>query len=77
MLHAYDHTTRLMVDRMVEERLEQAERLRMVRQAGAGGHAWVLRLGCWLLSRVGRLLVIIGRRLEQYGAPRPVSLESA
>jgi hypothetical protein len=76
MLHAYDHTTQLMVNMIMEERLEQAERFRMLRQAGSNRRGWLLRLGCWLLGRAGGLMVTIGRRLQQYEAPQPVTLES-
>ena len=68
---------RVMMDMKVEETLREAETRRMLRQSGIDRRGWLLRQGCWLLCGVGRLLVILGRRLQQYEASQSVSLESA
>jgi hypothetical protein len=63
-----------MAKRVAEEQrqdlLREAETYRLLRQAGIGRPGWSSRQVCWLLSRLGRVLVVLGRRLERYeGSP--------
>jgi hypothetical protein len=48
--------------------LREAETYRLLRQAGLFRPGWLSREVCWLLSRLGHVLVILGRRLERYEA---------
>jgi hypothetical protein len=53
-----------------QDLLREAETYRLLRQAGIGRPSWPSRQVCWLLSRLGHVLVILGRRLERYeGSP--------
>jgi hypothetical protein len=50
--------------------LREAETYRLLRQAGIGRPGWSSRQVRWLLSSLGHVLVILGRRLERYeGSP--------
>ena len=64
-----------MVDMRLEEELRQAETRRLLREAGIDRRGWLARPGCWLLCQVGRLLVALGRRLEQYGLHGSLKLD--
>jgi len=64
-----------MVDMRLEEELCQAETRRLLREAGIDRRGWLARPGCWLLCQVGRLLVALGRRLEQYGLHGSLKLD--
>ena len=68
---------KVMMDMKVEETLREAETRRLLRQASIDRHGWLFRQGCWLLCQAGRLLVILGRRLQEYGTSQSVSLETA
>ena len=48
-----------------EERLRRAEIRRQVREAGVRRRGWLSRQGCWLLCQVGRLLMVVGARLQR------------
>jgi hypothetical protein len=48
--------------------LREAETYRLLRQAEIGRPGWLSRQICWLLSGLGHVLVILGRRLERYEA---------
>lgn len=50
--------------------LRQAERWRLLREAGLVCKISLKRSACWLLCKLGRALVAMGRQLEQYGQPR-------
>jgi hypothetical protein len=52
-----------------------AESCRLLRQADLVRPSRLTRLCCWLLSQLGRSLVAMGRRLEQYGLPPASALE--
>jgi hypothetical protein len=54
-------------------RLRQQAR-RLAHQAGTLQRGWMSRQGCWLLCRLGRLLVALGQRLEQYSVSQPLTL---
>ncbi len=58
--------------RLAEEqrrhRLQEAERHRLLCRAGIARRGWLSGPLCRALARVGRLLVILGRRLERYEA---------
>jgi hypothetical protein len=63
-----------MAKRVAEEQrqdlLREAETYRLLRQAGIHRPGWLSRQICWLLYRLGHVLVILGRRLERYeGSP--------
>ena len=77
MVYVNPYLFKMMMDMKVEETLREAETRRLLRQAGIDRRGWLLRQGCWLLCGVGRLMVILGQRLQQYGASQPVTLESA
>ena len=77
MVHGDPYLFKALMDMKVEETLREAETRRMLRQASIDRRGWLLRQGCGLLCRVGRLLVILGQRLQEYDASQSVSLESA
>jgi hypothetical protein len=77
MIYGDPNLFKVLMDIKVEETLREAETRRSVRQASIDRRGWLLRQGCWLLCQVGRMLVNLGRRLQQYDASPPVSLESA
>jgi hypothetical protein len=54
----------------VAEALRQAEIRRLLHAAGVDTRGWASRQACWLLARLGRLLVALGHRLQQYGSPQ-------
>jgi len=59
----------------LQERRRQIEILGLKRRLDAQGGSWLSRKSCMLLWRLGQLLVMLGKRLEGYGVPRPLSLE--
>lgn len=65
---------RLMQLRVAEERSQA--RARGLHRTESPSRRWLPRQGCWLLCQMGRMLVMLGRRLEQYGLPPSVVLES-
>ena len=77
MVQGNDYAVKSLMDTMVEERLREAEARRLLRLAGLGRRGWLLRQGRRLLYQVGRVLVILGQRLQQWDASRSASLESA
>ena len=77
MVYGDPNLFKVLMDIKVEETLREAETRRLLHEAGIDGRGWLLRQGCWLLCQVGRLLVNLGQRLQQYDASQPVSLESA
>jgi hypothetical protein len=77
MLHLDLYAADELMETVVAERLAEAEGHRLLRQAQAGRRGRLYRQGACLLAQVGRLLVALGRRLEQVGSAQPVSLEPA
>jgi hypothetical protein len=70
MLHTHpEYLVRL--DRVKrKEAVRRAEVWRSTRAAMAGRRGWLSQQGCWLLCRLGRLLVRWGQRLQAYGTPQ-------
>ncbi len=64
----------VLMERVVAERLREAENYRLLCEIRASRRNWLFRQCCWLLVGFGRLLVALGQRLQQYGSARPVSL---
>jgi hypothetical protein len=69
------YSSYLLAQQKVEDCAQRAERRRMLRQAGVDQRGWLALGACKLLSRVGCLLVALGRRLER--AARPPMAPSA
>jgi hypothetical protein len=65
-----------LTDLRVEERLREAEMRRLVRQARGRRQGWGTQPICWLLGHLGRLLVALGRRLQQVSAAQSLSFEA-
>lgn len=61
------HFAERLMDMNVEEAQCEAEDTDLARQATGGKRTWLQRQGCWLLSRLGHLMVAAGERLLQYG----------
>jgi hypothetical protein len=61
----------------VEAARRQAEARRLALEAGAGEQGWLLRQGRRLLSRLGFVLIVLGRRLQHCGPVGPATLERA
>ena len=55
----------MLMEMRVEERLRRAEIRRQLREAGVRRQRWLSRQACWLLCQVGRLLVVVGARLQR------------
>lgn len=53
----------------IREAQRWAESCRLLRQADLAQTGWLTRQRCWLFCQLGRWLVALGRRLEQYGLP--------
>ena len=53
-----------------KDQLRQAARWRLLREAGLVHELQIKRSACWLLCRLGRALVSLGKQLEQVGQPR-------
>jgi hypothetical protein len=69
ILPHYDLVMRI-TEQQIKDRLQKAERRRMLRQAGLGQRGWMSLKVCWLLYRLGSLLVALGQRLlERYEGP--------
>ena len=77
MMHGNPLFAELLMERVVAERLHRAEIMRLVRQIKAERPGWLFRSSRRLLSRLGHLLVALGRRLQQSASAQPVSLEPA
>jgi hypothetical protein len=60
---------RIEARRRAEER-QQAELWRLMRRGRQRRQSWLSRHGCWMLCRLGRALVRLGRQLESYGRPQ-------
>ena len=58
-------------DQRRQEAVQVAENWRQLRLARKQRPTWVTRQGCWLLCRLGRLLVALGQRLQAYAPPQP------
>ena len=69
------YLARRIVDGHIREVMVWCETRRLLRAAGIDQRGWLSRGGCWLLCRLGRLLVTLGRRLQRYGQPGGVLLE--
>ena len=65
-----------LIDLRVEEMRREAETRRLIRQARGRRPGWGAQPICWLLGHLGRLLVALGRRLQQVGAAQPLALEA-
>ena len=52
------------------EAIQQAKLWHMVREAQNNQPNWAKKQSCWVLCRLGRLLVSLGQQLERYGAPQ-------
>jgi hypothetical protein len=61
------------MNREEAHRLAEPEKLR--RLAGLEEQSWFDQQRCWLLCRLGRLLVALGERLEQYAIPQSVPIK--
>jgi hypothetical protein len=64
----------LMEIRTEAARLE-AESHGLLRRAGVARRGWLSRQACRLLAHLGRSLVALGKRLEQYSLPQSLPLE--
>lgn len=53
----------------MEEFRREAEKRRLLREAGVDTRLWLIRQICRLLNRLGYLLVVLGRRLERMATP--------
>jgi len=53
----------------LQEMARRCEARRLLRQAGIDQRGWWPRQRCWLSCHLGRLLVALGQRLQQYGQP--------
>jgi hypothetical protein len=69
------YTNERMMQLHVKEERSQAKARGMHRTESLS-RSWLPRQGCWILCQMGRMLVMLGRRLEQYGLPQSVVLES-
>ena len=67
----YHLEERLMQQRVQSEH-RQAELRDLQREARKANPRWVDRLRCWLLCRLGKLSVSLGRRLLEAGLPEPL-----
>jgi hypothetical protein len=65
-----------LTDLRVEEMRREAEMHRLIRQARGRRAGWGTQPICWLLGQLGRLLVALGRRLQQVATAQPLSLEA-
>lgn len=66
----YHFGDRLMALRVQEEQ-HRAELGRLQREARRAHEGWLSRQWCWLLCRLGSLLVSVGVRLLHTGLPQP------
>jgi hypothetical protein len=46
----------------------------LLRQANLVRPSWLSQRRCWLLCQLGRMLVVLGERLERYALARSLSL---
>jgi hypothetical protein len=56
-----------MEDRRRQEAVRVAENWSLLRKAKADRRPWFAQGGCWLLCKLGLLLVAWGKRLQRYG----------
>lgn len=78
MIHGDLYCAEKTMHRRLQDERHNFEALRLSRKArlaGALPQGWMARQGCWLLCQMGRLLVAMGLRLEQYGLTQTLSLE--
>jgi hypothetical protein len=63
------HLAEAIVKIRLQETARRCEARRLLRQAGIDQRGWWTRQRCWLSCHLGRLLVALGQRLQQYGQP--------
>jgi len=66
MLFLTYHEVMCIAEERLRDCLREAERRRLLRQAGMDERSWLSHRLCWSLSRLGHLLVVLGQRLERY-----------
>jgi hypothetical protein len=64
-------TTRALMDARVEDVQRRLECESLLRQAGLKRRIRRPWQGRWLLGQLGRQMVVLGERMEQYGLPQP------
>jgi len=57
----------------LQEAARRCEARRLLRQAGIDQRGWWPRQRCWLVCYLGRLLVALGQRLQQYSQPPTIT----
>ena len=70
-----DYKAERVAEEQAKDRLREATTRRMLRQAGVEQPGWVSCQVCRLLSHLGHLLVVLGRRLQRYEIPTIPSAE--
>ena len=70
-----DYKAERVAEEQAKDRLQEAATRRMLRQAGLEQPGWVSCQFCRLLSHLGHLLVVLGRRLQRYTISRIPSAE--
>jgi hypothetical protein len=73
MLHLDPVLARAAMDLRLAESLHQAEAHRLVRQAHCQRPTWYTLTR--ILTRLGRVLILVGQRLQQTGSAPPAALE--
>jgi hypothetical protein len=67
-MHSADfRAAKAIVDARQHEAAQLAEARLLYQQFANLPPAWLPRPGCWLLCRLGNVLVALGNRLQQYG----------
>jgi len=69
MFLPHHETVRRLAEERVRNCLREAERHRLLHEAGVDERGWLSSRFCRLLSRLGRLLVALGQWLEHYEVP--------
>ena len=67
-MHVHPDLLKRMNDLRRQDAVARADRWRLTRLATSSQQDWFSRQGCWLLCRLGRTMVQLGRRLEARGA---------
>ena len=70
-----DYKAERVAEEQSKDRLREAATRRMLRQAGLVQPGWVSCQVCRLLSHLGHLLVVLGKRLQRYAMPAIPSAE--
>lgn len=70
-----DDLAQQIVKAHIEDRMRRLETHRLLCQAGIDDRGWLSRRGSWVLCQLGRLLVALGRRLQQCDLPQALPLE--